>query len=82
MDEGEPINGEFYLSQVFDVMQRDWLHIYVDHVEKFAQRWTPQDLEEYNHRLARVANNDVPENVDELKIYTYWKEYVDMKKTR
>lgn len=48
MDEDVNLNGEYYVSLVYNLMLRDGLKIYVyDKVPYFCQWGTPQDLEEY-----------------------------------
>lgn len=47
MDEGRSMNGEFYVSTVYELMLEDNLPILVPEVTHFMQWGTPQDLEEY-----------------------------------
>lgn len=49
MDSEVSINGEYYVSLVYNQMVRDELNIYVyDGVRHFCQWGTPKDLEEFN----------------------------------
>jgi NDP-sugar pyrophosphorylase family protein len=43
------INGEFYVSQLFQLMKEDGLNIYIYEIPFMLQWGTPQDLEEYNY---------------------------------
>ncbi len=56
--EGELINGEFYVSQMFNLMQRDGLKILVYPMPYFCQWGTPEDLEEYE-AWSRVIHKEV-----------------------
>jgi hypothetical protein len=48
MDENIHLNGEYYVSLVYNLMLRDKLSIKVyDKVPYFCQWGTPKDLEEY-----------------------------------
>jgi len=49
LDEGESINGEYYMSMVYDFMQKDGLRISVFPMEYFCQWGTPEDLREYQN---------------------------------
>jgi NDP-sugar pyrophosphorylase family protein len=65
MDEKIELNGEYYVSLIYNLMVRDRLKIHVyDKVRHFLQWGTPEDLEEYLYwsdifeRLAGKANDD------------------------
>ena len=45
------VNGEYYVSLVYNLMVRDNLKTYVYEIDKFCQWGTPQDLEEFNYWL-------------------------------
>ncbi|RJQ17481.1 MAG: capsular biosynthesis protein [Nitrospiraceae bacterium] len=47
MDKDININGEYYVSMVYQLMKEDDLNIYVYNLEHFLQWGTPEDLEEY-----------------------------------
>lgn len=48
MEEGHELNGEYYVSLVYNLMVRDGLDVRVyDRVPYFCQWGTPEDLEEY-----------------------------------
>ncbi len=50
VDSGEAINGEYYVSLVYNAMVRDGLDVWCPvNVSKFCQWGTPEDLAEYNH---------------------------------
>ena len=44
---GSTVNGEFYVSMVYNLLVRDRLQVRVFEVEHFLQWGTPEDLEEY-----------------------------------
>ena len=49
MDEKSDLNGEYYVSMVYNLLLRDGLNVLVyDKVEYFCQWGTPKDLTEYN----------------------------------
>lgn len=83
MDSGEHINGEYYASVPYQLMVENGLSIYVHEVEKFCQRGTPEDLEEYNQRSIKIhdenhnGNSTACENENDAKTYKYRKEYFD-----
>lgn len=48
MEEGHSLNGEYYVSLVYNLLLRDGLNVKVyDKVPHFCQWGTPEDLEEY-----------------------------------
>ncbi len=48
MDEGISLNGEYYISLVYNLLVKDELDVLVyDHVPHFCQWGTPRDLQEY-----------------------------------
>ena len=47
MDKDININGEYYVSMIYQLMKEDGLSIYIYDLEHFMQWGTPQDLEEY-----------------------------------
>jgi bifunctional N-acetylglucosamine-1-phosphate-uridyltransferase/glucosamine-1-phosphate-acetyltransferase GlmU-like protein len=47
MDEGPAVNGEFYVSSVYDHMLADGLEVIVYELDQFLQWGTPEDWEEY-----------------------------------
>jgi len=47
MDEDININGEYYVSMVFNLMKRDHLNISIYEIQHMLQWGTPGDLEEY-----------------------------------
>ncbi len=50
MDEKISLNGEYYVSLVYNLLKRNGLNVYVyDKVPHFCQWGTPQDLEEYEY---------------------------------
>jgi hypothetical protein len=49
LKKGEPINGEYYISMVYDQMLKDNLKILVYPMPYFCQWGTPQDLQEYQY---------------------------------
>ncbi len=49
LDQGETLNGEHYVSLVYNLLIEDKLKVLVTDVEKFCQWGTPEDLEEYNY---------------------------------
>lgn len=50
MDEKISLNGEYYVSLVYNLLKRDGLDIYIyDKVPHFLQWGTPEDLEEYKY---------------------------------
>ena len=60
IDKDININGEFYVSMVYNLMKNDNLKIRVFEITKMLQWGTPKDLEEYlvwsNYFLNRVSN--------------------------
>ena len=48
MDEKQDLNGEYYISMVYNLLVRDGLDVLVyDDVKYFCQWGTPKDLKEY-----------------------------------
>ncbi|MDX2084220.1 MAG: NTP transferase domain-containing protein [Candidatus Melainabacteria bacterium] len=47
MDEGQALNGEYYVSMVYNLMVRDGLPVSVYEVDTMLQWGTPKDLREY-----------------------------------
>jgi len=47
IDLNEPINNEFYVSMVYNLMKNDSKNILIYEIEKMLQWGTPKDLEEY-----------------------------------
>ncbi|MFH1401332.1 MAG: hypothetical protein ABIH41_07485, partial [Nanoarchaeota archaeon] len=47
MDEGASLNGEYYVSTVFEPMLRDGLHCTIQSIPFMLQWGTPEDFEEY-----------------------------------
>ena len=47
MDRGLDLNGEYYVSMVYNLLQEDILKTYIFEIEKMLQWGTPKDLEEY-----------------------------------
>ncbi|MBL7196559.1 MAG: NTP transferase domain-containing protein [Candidatus Omnitrophica bacterium] len=47
MDEDINVNGEFYVSMVYNLMNKDSLKIYIYEIEHMLQWGTPRDLQEY-----------------------------------
>ena len=45
------VNGEYYVSLVYNLMCRDNLKTHIYEIDKFCQWGTPQDLEEFNYWL-------------------------------
>lgn len=43
----QPVNGEFYVSLVYNLMKQDALRIRIFEIQKMLQWGTPKDLEEY-----------------------------------
>jgi len=60
MDLNQPINNEFYVSMVYNLMKNDNKNILIFEIEKMLQWGTPKDLEEYllwsNYFLKRNVN--------------------------
>ena len=60
IDKNIEINGEFYVSMVYNLMKHDNLKIRVFEITKMLQWGTPKDLEEYlnwsNYFLNRIPN--------------------------
>lgn len=79
MDSGQHINGEYYASVPYQLMAGNGLSIYVHEVEKFCQRWTPEDLQEYEARSKKVKDpayeDKDRESDNDAKTYQYRKEY-------
>jgi NDP-sugar pyrophosphorylase family protein len=49
MDEKQDLNGEYYVSMVYNLLVKDNLNVLVyDDVKYFCQWGTPKDMEEYN----------------------------------
>jgi bifunctional N-acetylglucosamine-1-phosphate-uridyltransferase/glucosamine-1-phosphate-acetyltransferase GlmU-like protein len=66
-DSGVTVNGEFYVSLVYNPMIADGLDVRVYEIPFFLQWGTPQDLEDYQywHRLFhRMARETVPSKPD------------------
>ncbi len=50
MDENIELNGEYYVSLVYNLLKKDRLSVYCyDNVSHFLQWGTPEDLEEYKY---------------------------------
>jgi len=47
VDQDQTVNGEFYVSMVYNLMKQDRLCVRVFEIEKMLQWGTPKDLEEY-----------------------------------
>jgi NDP-sugar pyrophosphorylase family protein len=66
VDENLHVNGEFYVSLVYNLMCRDGLKTLVYEIQKMLQWGTPKDLEEYlvwsNYFLHRTTASKQPPN--------------------
>jgi len=47
MDQDININGEYYVSSVYQLMREDRLNIHIYELDHFLQWGTPEDMEEY-----------------------------------
>jgi len=48
-ERGEPVNGEYYVSMVYDLLIKNGLPVSVYPIDVFAQWGTPEDLAEYQY---------------------------------
>lgn len=66
------INGEFYVSQIFQLMKEDGLNILVYEIPFMLQWGTPEDLEEYQfwsnlfQKKSEMRSNEVSNKMDVL----------------
>ncbi|MBI2035411.1 MAG: NTP transferase domain-containing protein [Candidatus Liptonbacteria bacterium] len=87
LHDGTPVNGEYYMSLLFNFLIRDGLRSLVYPVDYFCQWGTPEDLEEYQKWFKffeeRSDNTSRPE-FDSMygvgapeyeKICAYWENY-------
>jgi len=66
MDEKLALNGEYYISLVYNLMVRDGLKVLVyDDIQHFCQWGTPKDLEEYNTwmEIFKILNADYADKI-------------------
>ncbi len=86
IDAGDMTNGEYYASLPYNYMIKDGLHSYVFEAEKFCQRGTPEDLQEYEYRAKKVhawdRSSDDPKYPYDERVYNYRKEYFDSPDTK
>lgn len=82
MDRKLDINGEYYVSMVYQLMLRDNLPIYMYPITHFCQWGTPQDLEEYkswSKAFTKRAQGTFPDDqwhrLQHQKSFLYWKEF-------
>ncbi len=67
MDENINLNGEFYVSLIYNLLVKDELKVSIYDVEHMLQWGTPQDVEEYNNwsdyfrRVINPQSNWIPE---------------------
>lgn len=54
------LNGEYYVSLVYNLMRQDGLKIYIHEIEQMLQWGTPRDLEEYRNWSDYFARLCVP----------------------
>jgi len=48
VESGETVNGEYYMSMIYQKMVDDGLRVRISEIEKMLQWGTPRDLEEYS----------------------------------
>ena len=48
IDSGKDLNGEYYVSMVYNLLVRDSLNVSIYKIQHMLQWGTPQDVEEYN----------------------------------
>jgi len=78
MTNGPDLNGEFYVSLVYNQMVKDGLCVWVDdNVSHFCQWGTPKDIEESVDWLEKVKTKEKPQSVDEIRIYKYWQQFCE-----
>ncbi len=56
IDRQESINGEYYVSMVYNLLVEDKLPVFIYEVQHMLQWGTPRDLEEYQHWSDYFAN--------------------------
>ena len=75
-------NGEYYVSEVYNLLVRDGLKVLIYEVENMLQWGTPKDLKEYqawsnyfldSHHFKKMGK-DTPEPKDR-RVYNYWKNF-------
>ena len=59
MKERLEVNGEYYVSLVYNLLRRDGHQTFIYELERFLQWGTPQDLEEYQYWSDYFANGKV-----------------------
>ena len=57
VDEDVNLNGEYYVSLVYNLLVRDKLPVNIFEVDKFCQWGTPEDLQEFNYWLSYFKGN-------------------------
>ncbi|MEK6919115.1 MAG: sugar phosphate nucleotidyltransferase [Nanoarchaeota archaeon] len=81
------INGEHYVSTVYELMLRDKLKVYVYEHKYFCQWGTPQDLQEYqwwSELFKKITSGLIAEETikfkisDGRRIFDYWKEFFSL----
>jgi len=78
MGEKIDLNGEYYVSLVFNLLVRDGLRVGVyNKIDHFCQWGTPEDLAEYNFWINNLKNNPDCILFDEGKLANYNKETID-----
>jgi len=78
INEDVNLNGEYYVSLVYNLLVHDKLPVHIYEVEQFCQWGTPEDLEEFmswfNYCKYQQSNkNPLPHNLATLM---YWQKYI------
>ncbi len=78
MTNGPDLNGEYYVSLVYNQMVQDGLKVWVDDsITHFCQWGTPKDLEESVQWINDANDHKMPLDFDKQRIFSYWKAFLD-----
>jgi len=82
MDKKMDVNGEYYVSMVYQLLLRDKLPIHVYEIKHFLQWGTPEDFEEYlewSVAFRKKASDELPDEewikLKQQKSFKYWQEF-------
>jgi len=78
---GPTLNGEYYVSLVYNRMVQNGLKVWVDDkISHFCQWGTPKDMEESINGLKKIINKD---EIEDSESHLYWKNFlkIEQKKT-
>ena len=79
------VNGEFYVSSVYEQMVADGLDVRTYIIPKFMQWGTPEDFKEYqkwSHAFRKGTAENLVKSQDTRRTHDYWKEHFDSLKGR